>query len=275
MMSRTCNQSASLPPPHKFGLICMAAPFEDMYLQEWLEYNLKIGFTKIVVIQHNWKEEFTQKRMFEDKPVNFINCKTPFDFETSIRKTDRFKIHNVNSFLDGKDDGHFQDYHLVAHFDCDEFLWLDGQTIEQFYESHKDQPAIFVKWRLFGDNGLKSFDGKGNASVLKRFTHCANGQFWNGKTILTDTGIKNGWRWINPHECYLKTSNMKSSDRMFNLSNKNQYLAHFRNKTPEECNVRRSYFNLHNRPDIYYKKFNCNNLYNPALRDFLYDHQIH
>lgn len=40
----------------KVALVCVAKN-EDLYIQEWIDYNLKLGFDDIIIFQHEWDFE--------------------------------------------------------------------------------------------------------------------------------------------------------------------------------------------------------------------------
>ena len=137
----------------KVALIAIAKD-EENYLREWVDYNLKIGFDDIYVYQNRWR--YTRGDI-TDKRVHFEE----FDQE-------RPQIPCYNSCIEkycGK-------YDFLAFFDIDEFLYIkNGKSVKEFLSDYSDRDAIYVNWRIFGDNGLSSVED-GNYSVIERFTKC-------------------------------------------------------------------------------------------------------
>jgi len=130
----------------RVALTCIARD-EENYIEEWINYNLKLGFDDIFIYQHNWR------------------C-----------NVDRYNVHKIefdginvqveayNHFIQN----YYKKYDWVAFFDVDEFLVLKKHNgIKSFLHDYKDEQAIGISWVFFGNNGL-TFDGR--YSVLDRFT---------------------------------------------------------------------------------------------------------
>ena len=238
-------------------LLTSASDNEKYYLDEWLKYHLKIGFSRIVIFEHNWS--FTNKDDYKNDPVEFIPYTKNFivnnDFD--YKNFDNFENSLIHDYI-SRD----QDWDLITNFDCDEFLWFEKyNSFDDFYESNKNNPVVFVKWRHFGDNGLKTFD-RNNTSVLKRFTKCSKGFQENGKSFITRHGWECGCRWISAHNTHI-------GSKIFNHKFYIDYgaeLFHFRNKSKEECELR----TRANVSKSHYDKCNCNEIDNFKARDFLY-----
>lgn len=142
------------------ALVCIAKN-EDNYIEEWVNYNLKLGFDKIFIYQNNWRTSL------ENDSVEKIE----FD-------GDRMQDLAYNNFLRTRSD----EYDWVAFFDVDEFLVLKKhKNIKDFIEDYKDYNGIGINWVLFGDNNL-TFDG--NYSVLERFTKRQTGINQHIKSIV-------------------------------------------------------------------------------------------
>lgn len=163
------------------ALICIAKN-EDNYIDEWLSYHLKLGFTKVFVYQNNWRYN-GDKKYYGDK-VEWIE----FDGEAMQMKA-------YNDFIDNRRDG----YDFAAFFDVDEFLCLKKHSnVEQLLVNYIDCYGIGVSWRIFGDNGLKTINN-GEYSCIKRFTRCGNKLDKHIKTILNLNMSKGMFHFVNPH----------------------------------------------------------------------------
>ena len=131
----------------KVALVCIAKN-EDQYIQEWIDYNKKLGFDDIIIYQNDW-------RCSIDEP-NVI--KIEFD---GVNKQREAYYHFIKNNHDK--------YDWAAFFDIDEFLVLKKHNnIKDFITDYNDYYAIGINWVLFGDNGHEKIENE--SSVLKRFT---------------------------------------------------------------------------------------------------------
>jgi hypothetical protein len=85
----------------KVALVCVAK-WEDYYLKEWLDYNEKLGFDKVIMYQNEWRTEL-------EHPI----------LEKRISDGRSIQVPTYNHFLNTE-----REYDWVAFFDCDEFLVL-------------------------------------------------------------------------------------------------------------------------------------------------------
>ena len=134
----------------KIALVCIARD-EENYIEEWVNYNLKLGFDDIFIYENNWKCDIERYNVHK---IEFNGSDYHEDTQTKA----------YNHFLKT----YHQKYDWAAFFDVDEFLVLKKhKNIKEFINNYKDESAVCINWVVFGDNGL-SFDG--NYSVLSRFT---------------------------------------------------------------------------------------------------------
>jgi hypothetical protein len=131
----------------KIALVCIAKN-EDPYIEEWVEYNLKLGFTHIFIYENNWRCSLENKNI----------TKIPFDGEVMQTMAYNHFIQNLSSEFD-----------WAAFFDVDEFLVLKKhKDINEFINDYKEFNGIGINWVMFGSNGIKNTNG--NYNVLSRFT---------------------------------------------------------------------------------------------------------
>ena len=256
----------------KNALVALAKD-EDRYIDEWIQYNVKLGFDDIFIFQNDWKYSGT----LNYNNVHFIDC--PGE-----------KIQNkcYNDFLSttGKE------YDFSAFLDIDEFLVLKKhKTVNEWLETCQDCDVIYINWRLFGDNGL-SFNEK-DTSVLKRFIKCGRVLSRLGKNFIRSNKIDISF--YNPHIACIKNSALKLP--IYHDSNGQVLLGHpwnsdcdddqsveifhYRNKTYQECYERKfgkrevfwgdgQWVDI-NRFDTEFQNHNKNDIENTLARDFLYD----
>jgi len=149
----------------KIALVTMAKD-EDYYLQEWIDYHLKLGFDDIFIYQNNWR--FKNPKPHEN--VHFmewdVESKQPIDGQ----EVWEWNRHSQCYSSFGKE--YHNQYEWAAFFDVDCFLVLkETNDVKSFIKNYDDIPQsqIVINFVFFGDNGLTTFD-ENNTSVLERFT---------------------------------------------------------------------------------------------------------
>lgn len=166
-------------------------------------------------------------------------------------------------------------------------------NIKDFLEEYSEFPAIAVNMRLFGDSGHKKVIND-NYSVINRFTYSDDKLFPLVKLFLNFRIGKNQFRLSNPHivNCKAIDPNKKMFTINGNFPNNTEdeiaELAHFRNKSYEECLKRKfkntdvcyGYIDKVKNPDSSgrtnlelfnkeYEEHNRNNIENNMVVDFL------
>lgn len=130
------------------ALVCIAKN-EDNYIQEWINYNLKLGFDHIFIYANDWQYHNDQKEV------------TIIPFNGRIKQFASYNHFKINLAYN---------FSWVAFFDIDEFLVLKNhKNIKDFLNNYNDLSAIGINWALFGNNGHESIINN-EYSVLKRFT---------------------------------------------------------------------------------------------------------
>jgi len=138
----------------KVALVCIAKD-EDNYIQEWIEYHLKLGFDNVFVYANNWDYKN------DNNKVKVIR----WDGEQVQDKAYKHFFENYN-----------QTYQYAAMFDVDEFLVLKKHdNVKNFIEDYICSPGgIAINWVFFGTPEHKNREPKtinNEYSPLKRFTH--------------------------------------------------------------------------------------------------------
>ena len=220
---------------------------EENYIEEWIEYNLKLGFDKIYVYLNNWNWHVPQKYygMVETKYWN-----RRFDPAVGGHM---LQAEVYNNFIETQ----FKNWDFAAFIDIDEFICLKKDAnIAEFCRRYKDTDAIALHWRCFGDSGIKKFDGQ--YSVIKRFNQCERSLSSCIKTIVNLYKTKFRFRFVSAHTGKTITgvlprtlSGNTVSDNLCEESDMvkdlhEAYICHFRVKTPEELEkkIRRNHTGL-------------------------------
>ena len=229
------------------ALLCIARD-EDAYIDEWLDYHLKLGFDDIYIIQNNW--------LYNGKHLN--NSNVHLLVNNGVFNCHTTQVEWYNEVLQKI---YFM-YNFIAIFDIDEFLVLNKMTLQQFFHVNNSTPVLFIKWRIFGDSNLKTID-KNNMSVLKRFIYCDKSLHSNGKSIV-NTMV------ANPAKYILKTVHnfeFAPTHEYVKTNIQNAEIFHYRNKTKIERFQR---LQGKNDFDNLFEKYNKNDMLNTTAREFMY-----
>lgn len=241
----------------KVALTCIARD-EDNYIEEWINYNLKLGFDDIFIYQHNWRCNVEKNNVH----------KIEYDGKDIQVAAYNHFIQNNHSIYD-----------WVAFFDVDEFLVLKKhKNIKSFLSNYKDQNAIGINWVLFGDNNL-TFDGR--YSVLERFTKRSKQASDLVKCIVkTNPNINYGIH--NPHNCIITDTHYnnfygdRNDKRKIDIAQINHYYC----KTWSEWEIKKkrntsddaadNWYNVYGNKntDIYFHAYNINEIEDTMALDF-------
>lgn len=179
----------------KIALICIAKN-EDYYLQEWIDYHLKLGFDDIHIFQNDWRFK---------NPIN--NDRVYFhEYDGKTYMSDEpIWIRNIQSrcYTDFLRNYH-EKYEWAAVFDVDEFLVLkETNDVKEFIKNYDNYDCLVINWAMFGNNGLEIFD-ENDTSVINRFTKRKNqegGQFKSicklGPNVIHQVHYTDG-NWVDP-----------------------------------------------------------------------------
>lgn len=127
---------------------------EDNYIDEWIDYHLRLGVDHVFLYQNDWRAHLKN-----DNPrVTLI----PFDGPGR-------QFAAFNDFLRNRSKG----YDFGLFLDIDEYLCLaDGKPLRDFLAPFLPYAGIALNWRLYGDSGHAGVVN-GDYSILARFTQCA------------------------------------------------------------------------------------------------------
>lgn len=206
------------------ALVCIAKD-EDNYIDEWIEYHLKLGFSKIIIHQNDWRYK---GKYINDKSIELIEYDGP---DKQMVAYNEFMKNNCNK------------YDWAGFIDIDEFVVLKKHScISDFLADYNDYHAVGLNWNLFGSNGLE-FNGE--YSVIKRFTKCGKRFVEEIKCFVNFNKAKDSltFTW-NPHNVEGSHDKTISVDKSHfingphNSDNKGcreiAYINHYYIKTPSE-----------------------------------------
>jgi hypothetical protein len=148
----------------KIALVTMAKD-EDLYIQEWIDYHLKLGFDSIFIYQNNWR--FNSEDLDERVHLLEWDIDSPGDMDNTPWLSNRIAMAYTHF---GKT--YHDQFEWAAFIDVDGFLVLkQTNDVKEFIAKFDNVPQrqVVINLAQFGDNGHTEFDPN-NASVLERFT---------------------------------------------------------------------------------------------------------
>ncbi len=158
------------------AVICCVALDEEKYIDEWINYHLKLGFNKIYIYDNSDNNSLAHINNDKIIVIHFPG-----------------KVQQMNSYND-----FFQKYSKnhkwCAIIDCDEFIVLkEYNNIIEFLQKYLHSGALGINWVFFGSNGHEIYT---NEPVLKRFTKRQTGINIHIKCIVCCSDIL---EYNNPH----------------------------------------------------------------------------
>jgi hypothetical protein len=144
----------------KVALVCIAKN-EDSYIEEWVNYHLKLGVDQIFMYENDWDSIFESPNLTKIK-INGVRQQIPM----------------YNEFISK----YKTEYDWVAFLDVDEFLVLKKhKNIHEFISEYSSYDAIGINWVLFGDNNHTNIE---NYGLINRFTMRQSGPNQHIKSIV-------------------------------------------------------------------------------------------
>lgn len=197
-------------------VVCIAKN-EDRTIQEWLDYNIKLGFDKIFIYQNDW------------------TCNIEQDYLAKLHSNGKNILPQVyNNWLSSK---YRNDFDWAAIIDCDEFIVLHKhKTISEFLSEFDadDTAGISPNWFFFGSGGQESLSPNPE-SLIKRFTFRDKNPNRHVKTII-NLKIKSAM--VNPHSPNKPTidTNRKKFSGPFNPNGPTDIIQinHYYHKSKQE-----------------------------------------
>lgn len=169
-------------------------------LEEWCHWHCNLGFDTIFVVLDNCSDEYL-------KSIEHLSRgKVHLVFDT---QDTQFKIapqfHAYNKFCAGNAVQMMYDW--IAFLDLDEYLWLGGQSIQEFCNQHQDKSVVGINWKYFAakdSSKLEEDIAEPSDSLLKRFTWCQNGKNKHVKCLVNFAKLKeldllDRAYFVNPH----------------------------------------------------------------------------
>lgn len=137
--------------------ICAIAKRENLYVNEWVNYHLNLGFDKIYLYDNN----------DEDYPFvgNYISNLDKVEIIKWNIDSNRF----INQELSYRHfiENYSQLYDWVAFIDIDEFIHIDTLDVKDFLSRFSGEDNIALNWHIYGDDDI--IEGNESIPVRDRF----------------------------------------------------------------------------------------------------------
>lgn len=161
--------------------ICAVFKDENMYVKEWADYHLSIGFDKILMFDNESKVPLSKT----------LEGYENIDIKISKGGHIGRQVESYNLGLQI-----LKDYDWVAFIDIDEFIVLldESTNIKLYMNQYNDFKAVGLNWLIFGANN----HDKIQKSVIKNYTQSAPSEMSNKhvKMIVKPKCVK----CVSPHE---------------------------------------------------------------------------
>ena len=184
--------------------ICCIVKNEEPYLNEWLLYHNKLGFSHFYIYD-NSDENTLSTFKFDIKLKNKISV---FHYPGK-----QMQINAYNDYIKN----HAYCSTWSAFIDVDEFIVLkEWVPIVKFLERYCPNGSISLNWYIYGDNYQLKYI---NEPVIKRFTNRQNSYNHHVKTIVFNDDLL---ACMSPHYIELKSNkqvnclDMNEDDKKYN-----------------------------------------------------------
>ena len=216
--------------------ICAVAKNENDYIKEWVEYHLRLGFSKIFIHDNNNPGDNSLSEVLSEE----IEKQTVEIIDYRGRKSFQMEAYNTCYGIYG------MNYDWMAFIDIDEFITIAEnsgyENIAEFLsDAGDDADAILINWMFYGDNGKVHYE-KGN--VVDRFPRPVMplDNYQNrhvksiartGRNIKFETNVHcvEGENLVLEDDCFKKVPGVSP---LKSPSFQNLYIRHYGTKTVEE-----------------------------------------
>lgn len=154
--------------------ICAIARLENLYIREWVDYHLKMGFTHIYLYDNNRENEERLSVVLTEANVLKDDTLCGNDDESSYSKVTIIPIHHRSyaQMYAYKDCYSFGRFDWLLYIDIDEFFTFadTNLSIEEWIKRTafpQDADAILINWMCYGDCGHIHYT---SAPVTERFS---------------------------------------------------------------------------------------------------------
>lgn len=126
--------------------ICAQIKNEERYLNEWLDYHLKLGIDHIYLFEDYGSRSHASLVEGYDS----VTLSTVKEFGVKNQYSPRTQYYTYCKFLNDYRD----EYDWIFFIDVDEFVtFARGYNLERIQKDYKDFPALLLSWKNYGASG--------------------------------------------------------------------------------------------------------------------------
>jgi hypothetical protein len=164
------------------AVICAIALNEDLYIDEWIQYYLRLGFTHIYIYDNSDNNSLKGKQSSSVTVIHYPGKAKQCQAYSTFFKSFALK------------------HKWIAILDCDEFIVLKKHnSIIEFLKAYDDCDSIGLSWKMFGTSNEVEYK---NEPVTHRFKYCSKESNIHIKCIIKSSYVNS----INsPHFANLKS----------------------------------------------------------------------
>ena len=131
--------------------ICTIIKNENLFLKEWIDWHLKLGFDAIHIFEDKGSD--SHKDIVNDySNVYLHNCEENYDVHEILSL--QGQSHRQVLLYDYFAKKYVNEYDRVAFIDLDEFICFDEKyNLEKLCEEFEPYPAVLLNWKMMGASG--------------------------------------------------------------------------------------------------------------------------
>lgn len=171
--------------------LCAIAKCENLYINEWAEYHLNLGFDHIYVYDNNEIDGEKISDVLSDDRITVLNYRGRHQSSCETQVKAYNECYN----------GYGRTHDWIMFIDIDEFLTLEKfGNIKDFLSQRcfADAKAVRFHWKCYSDSGKLKYE---EGSVISRFTElCENGEVNKYYKQIYRTKLPK-FRMMNVHYC--------------------------------------------------------------------------
>lgn len=210
--------------------ICAIVKNEHLYLTEWVEYHLNLGFNEIHIFEDKGSKSH-KELITRENVILHSQDESPEIIEILSNRTAKRQVDLYNRFMSINRD----QYDWVAFIDIDEFINLnENYTLEQVLVEYSNEIGILLSWKMMGASGHVK---KPESGVVESYTVESElipiERSYSFKSIanLSKEGL-----FIDPHELVGAVNTDREASRV-DLCYDKIWINHYFTKSWEEwCN---------------------------------------
>ena len=237
------------------AIVCAIALNEELYIDEWIKYNLALGFSHIYIYDNS------DNNILKDKISDKVSIFHLPGETKMLQSRDMFTRQYKNK------------HKWCAFIDVDEFIVLKKHKNIMEFLNEYDCDAVALNWLMFGTSNEKEYRDE---PVTKRFTYCSKDINKQYKCI---SKLKSIDVHINPHKPLIKgniyDTNRKVITDIFNpdgdsniacihhywTKSEDEYKNKIQRRTSDETPMRSINLDIHSK---------YNDVYNTDAWDFYF-----